>query len=214
MPTVHHNHYSNIIAGTSWEAKNQESDPFHFKNGFPLTRSVAWGTLWEMRRWPRRSQETPWKGTGRLGRKRRHNQRGGDQFWVLQTLRLQTSPSTPTPLAPSASVASPHTSIHSFIRSFGQVYCAYPVAARLWSSCGKQRWKINTWSCGRLFLRGPWVILCLLSPDTGRAPHLKVLWAASGEKCGGRSEWTSCFCHFLRLLQLYIFHIPTCCIWG
>ena len=50
VPTVHNNHYNNIIAGTSWEAKNQESDPFHFKNEFPLTRSVAWGTLPKMRR--------------------------------------------------------------------------------------------------------------------------------------------------------------------
>ena len=34
VPIVRNNHYNNFIAGASWEAKNQESDPFHFKNEF------------------------------------------------------------------------------------------------------------------------------------------------------------------------------------
>ena len=103
-----------------WEAKNQESDPFHFKNEFPLTRSVAWGTLPEMRRWPRRPQGTPWKGTGRLGHKRRHNiSMEGTSSGHYVTQRLQTPPSTPAPLALCASVTTLHASIHSF----RHVYC-------------------------------------------------------------------------------------------
>ena len=53
------------------------------------------------------------------------------------------------------------STLHTSIHSFRHVYCTCSVTARLWSSCGKQRWKINTWSYGSLFIRGPCMILCL-----------------------------------------------------
>lgn len=44
----------------------------------------------------------------------------------------------------------------------------------------------------------------------------RFLWPVLGRKgkgCG-RSEWSSCFCYFLKLLQLEVFNMPRCHIWG
>ena len=46
--------------------------------------------------------------------------------------------------------------------------------------------------------------------------HMRILWPISGKMDNRRrkSESLSCFCHFLKLLQLKIFSMPRCHIWG
>lgn len=44
--------------------------------------------------------------------------------------------------------------------------------------------------------------------------HVRVLWPVSREKGVGRSDRPSCCCCFLKLLQLNIFSMARCHIWG
>ena len=56
---------------------------------------------------------------------------------------------------------------------------------------------------------------CSFPPGVERAP---LTWGFydlfQGGRPGGRSECPSCFCCFLSLLQLKIFNMPRCHIWG
>ena len=92
-----------------------------------------------------------------------------------------------------------------------------------------QSWRdrIGTWGqwnkpgkLGKACLLGFFLaFLCLqrqiyFRSQEGHPSHEGFMGWVRGKDSGGQSEWLSCFYCFLRLLQLKIFHVLSCHIWG